>query len=79
MDSENEKNEFQANRRTYLVTYSKADLVKFPTRQGFGEVITEGFNYGNGKVEVQYWACCLEQHENTSGQHYHVCVKLSGP
>lgn len=32
---------------------------------------------GGGKVHVDNWACCLEQHEHTSGQHYHVYVKLS--
>ena len=65
-------------RRTYLVTYSQADRVKFPTRESFGEVVAKAFNAGSGKVGVDYWACCLEEHKN-GGEHYHVSVKLTGP
>ena len=65
-------------RRVYLITYSQADQEKFPTRQSFGEVVQEAFNSGSGKVTVQYWATCLETHEN-GGVHYHTCIKLSGP
>ena len=67
MDSDNEMNDFRVNRRTYLIIYSKADLSKFPSRENFREAVVEGFNYGPGKVKVEYWACCLEQHENTNG------------
>ena len=66
------------NRRQYLITYGQADLVKFPTHQSFGEAVVSRF-HNSGKVTVDYWACCLEEYENTSGQHYYVCVKLSGP
>ena len=65
-------------RRQYLVTYSKADMNKFPTRESFAGAIVNSFTL-SGKVLVQHWACCLEEHENTSGQHYHMCIKLSGP
>ena len=68
----------KSNRRTYLVTYSQADLLKFPLRQSLGEAVEAAFNTGSGKVGVNYWACCKENHE-TAGQHYHVSVKLSGP
>jgi len=78
--SDNEDFQSQnANRRTYLVTYSQADLDKFATRREFGEAVEAAFNAGSGKVEVSYWACCMETHENTGGQHYHCSVKLSGP
>ena len=73
--------EFQSqrsNRPTYLVTYSQADLLKFLSRQSFWEAVETDFNAGSGKVGVNYWACCKENHE-TAGQHYHVSVKLSGP
>ena len=65
-------------RRTYLVTYSQADRNKFPSRESFGEAVVTAFNSGSGKVAVQYWACCLESHKN-EGEHYHLCLKLSGP
>ena len=67
------------NRRTYLVTYSQADLSKFPTRKSFAEAVATAFSKGSGKVTVDYYACCLEPHEKNSGYHYHVTIKLSGP
>lgn len=36
------------------------------------------FNAGSGKVGVKHWACCREPHVNTTGFHYHCCIKLSG-
>lgn len=60
------------------MTYSRADLKAFPTREIFGTALVNCFN-GSGKVTVDYWACCREEHESTSGYHYHACVKLSGP
>ena len=35
-------------------------------------------NSGSGKVAVEYWTCSLEPHQQ-GGEHYHVCVKLTGP
>ena len=60
------------------MSYSKADRIKFPSRQSFGEAVEAAFNAGSGKVGVSYWVCCKENHE-TAGQHYHVSIKLSGP
>lgn len=65
-------------RRSYLVTYSQADLERFPSRESFGQAVASAFDGGSGKVKVQYWACALENHEK-GGQHYHVALKLSGP
>ena len=65
-------------RRTYLVTYSQADLNKFPTRQSFGQMLETQFNAGVGKAKVSHWACCLEEHTN-KGLHYHVSLKLTAP
>lgn len=65
-------------RRTYLITYSQADLSKFPTRKDFGKCIKSHFNKGSGKVKVQHWACSLEKHQN-GGDHFHVALKLTGP
>ena len=68
----------KSNWRTFLVTYSQADLVKCTSRQSFGEAVEAAFNAGSGKVGVNYWACCKENHE-TAGQHYNVSIKLSRP
>ncbi len=65
-------------RRAYLITYSRADLQLFPTRESFGRAIADAFSEGAGKVAVEYFACALENHQD-EGKHYHVAVKLSGP
>ena len=65
-------------RRTYLVTCSQIDLSKFPTRKMFGDAVASAFESGSGKVKAEYWATCLEEHEN-GGHHYHTSVKLSSP
>ena len=65
-------------RRTYLIKYSQAALLKFPSRKQFGKHIKTHFNKGSGKVKVQHWACSLEKHQN-GGNYYHVALKLTGP
>ena len=65
-------------RRTYLVTYSQANLTKFLTRKEFGKCIKKDFNSGSGKVKVQHWACAKEKHQD-GGVHYPVALKLTGP
>ena len=62
----------------YLITYSQADLLKFPSRKQFGKCIKSNFNKGSGKVKVQHWACSHETHQN-GGNHCHVALKLTGP
>ena len=60
--SESDTDDFQVNtlasanqiRRTYLVTYSQADLRIFPTRQSFGEQVATYFDEGTGKVKVEH-------------------------
>ena len=62
-------------RSVYLITYSQADLEKFPTRQLFAETVSELFQ--SGTVKVIQWVCSMENHELTRGVHYHLAVKLS--
>lgn len=57
----------------YLVTYSQADVAKFPTREVFARAIVESFSTGTAKV-VQ-WVCCREKHRK-GGDHYHLAIKL---
>lgn len=63
--------------RTYLLTYSQADLVRYPTCKDFTDSVLEAFSCGSSKSTVQQWATCMEKHEMTGGYHYHMCVKLS--
>ena len=59
-------------RQVYLVTYSQADLVKFPSRKQFAEALVLAFSKDNNVIQ---WCCCLENHED-GGKHYHVAIKL---
>ena len=73
--------ETKRGRRSFLVTYSKADVNKYPTRKAFGEMVAKhfdaSFKAGNSKTKVDYWACAKESHE--SGEpHYHVALKMNG-
>ena len=68
----------RALRRTYLVTYSRANMVMFSTREFFGTAVEDAFNRGKGKVKTGYWACSQEEHQD-GGLHYHVSIKLTGP
>lgn len=61
----------------FLVTYSQANMTRFPTRQKFAKFVVAAFNSGKGKVQVDKWAVCREEHEN-GGYHYHCCVKMKG-
>lgn len=65
-------------RRSYLVTYSQADLNIFPTRESFAAAVTDVFTSRESKVQPQHWACCLEEHSD-GGVHYHLALKLNGP
>ena len=67
----------RSGRRQYLITYSQADLQRFPTRESFGNMVENEFNAGKSKVKVSHWACCKEAHKE-NGYHYHCCVKLTG-
>ena len=44
------------NRQQYLVTYSKANLLGFPSNQSFWEAPADAFSAG-GNVGAEYWAC----------------------
>lgn len=81
MASAAEDNSFLTNtrvgKRQYLVTYSQANLQKFPTRESFGRALAEAFNQGAGKVKVEHWVCSKESHQD-GGEHYHCAIKLTG-
>ena len=64
-----EKNDPQ---RVYLVTYSNANLNKFPTRKAFAYAVVMEF----GGANVSYFACSKELHQSGES-HYHLALKLS--
>ena len=71
-------------RLVYLMTYSRADTNRFPSRPSFSEAVLEGWK--NCGVRVLHWVVCLEGHADTDYSvsneinnlyHYHMAVKLS--
>lgn len=66
-------------RRVYLITYSRCDLERFPTRESFAAVVARAFFDAPGAVVPKHWACCREPHRDNNGEHYHLCISLSGP
>lgn len=66
------------SRRTYLLTYSRADLKKFPDCKSFSNCVLEGFSKGKSTAKVTQWATCLENHKDAQHKHYHMAIKLSG-
>ena len=58
--------------RSYLVTYSKLDYKKFPTRWSFGGAVVEAFGANN----VDYFVASKEPHLITGEYHYHVAIRL---
>ena len=63
----------RAVRQVYLITYSKADLQKFPTRESFAQAVVKSFEAINTKIEL--WVCSKEAHQ-VNGFHYHMALKL---
>ena len=62
-------------RSVYLITYSQADLTKFPSRETFAEAVTQKFGSNPG-IDVVNWVCCMEKHQR-KGEHYHLALKLN--
>ena len=59
-------------RQVYLLTYSQADVNKFPTRKSFAQSGVSAFSALNNNIQ---WCCSQEPHV-CGGIHYHICVKL---
>lgn len=86
-DSKQEEEESNVNnlekrkpniRSIYLITYSRADLTRYPTRKDFASSVQEAFRETNNCSELIQWVCSMENHQE-SGFHYHMAVKLSKP
>ena len=67
------RQEDNTQRRVFLLTYSKADLKKFPTRRSFGRAVVQAF----GGNKVSWLAVAMETHPTTGGYHYHAAVRCS--
>lgn len=67
-------------RQVYLITYSRANLTSFPTRESFATAIVTAFERTT-VAKVLHWVVSVELHNDDSererGSHYHMAVKLS--
>ena len=63
-------------RQTYLITYSRADRNLCNTRQMFGNLVLDAFEFNQGRVRPKHWAVCQEAHEG-GGFHYHMSLCLT--
>ena len=64
-------------RSVYLITYSQADLDKFPTRDSFARTVVQAFDETrSGLADIVQWVCSQERH-SSGGTYYHMAVKLS--
>ena len=66
----------------YLITYSRADLVSFPTREVFADAVLEAWDK-TCKSKVLHWVVSKEQHGDSDNSnrfhsqfHYHMALKL---
>ena len=60
-DSDNEIYQ-RAVRSVVFVTYSEADMTKFPTRESFANEVVKYFQ--TTKVNFLHLVCCTEEHES---------------
>ena len=60
-------------RIVYLITYSQANLDRFPMREEFASVVVQSFVKFNAKI--LQWCCSCESHKK-SGKHSHLSLKL---
>ena len=70
-----------AQRTVYLITYSRADIAKFPCKERFPSAILEAWN--SCGIRVVQWVVCIEAHSNDCESidemnlyHYHMALKL---
>ena len=75
--------EIESQRLVYLITYSRIDATKFPTRESFSKAVLDGWQYRG--IRVLQWVVSLEGHAGNNGSssdvtnhyHYHMAIKLS--
>ena len=60
-------------RQVYLITYSRADLTQFPTRESFSLAVINAF--AQMPAKILHWVVAQEEHED-GGMHFHMAVKL---
>ena len=75
LETTNAKEEINVRsvRKVYL-TYSQADVDRFPTRDSFVQAVLYAF-HDSPANDIQ-WCCCMEEHSKSGGFHFHMTIKL---
>ena len=69
-------------RIVYLLTYSRVDITKMPSKKRFAEAVLNGWEkFG---IEISYWVVAVEKHKNpgspesleSSDIYFHMAIKL---
>ena len=64
----------------YLVTYSRADLSKVPTKQVFADIVVKAFEHLD-VAKVAHWVVAHNDYDKeiagAFGTHYHIALKLT--
>ena len=69
-------------RIVYLLTYSRVDITKMPSKKRFAEAVLNGWEkFG---IEISHWVVAVEKHKNpgspesreSSDIHFHMAIKL---
>ena len=73
--------QLETQRIVYIVTYSRADTLKFPTKESFSLALIEAWKFYG--IDILHWVVSIEGHANAgeSGEdvnryHFHMAVKL---
>ena len=61
----NDEIDVRSVRKVYLITYSQADVVRFPTRHSFVEAVLYSFH--DTPAKIMHCSCCLEEHPKSGG------------
>ena len=62
-------------RSTYLLTYSRVDLTRYPTRRSFADIVVGAYP-DSEKNKLCMWPCSAEEHAD-GHPHYHMYLKFS--
>ena len=73
--------QLETQRILYIITYSRADTLKFPTKESFSLALIEAWKFYG--IDILHWVVSIEAHANAgeSGEdvnryHFHMAVKL---
>ena len=61
--------------KLYLITYSQADVGRFPPLQSFVEAVLHSFYDTTDKI--MHWSCFMEEHPESGGSYFQMALKLN--